>query len=624
MKIFGSAARWAADLPAPSAELPARTLLTTVDTAVHLAAGDWPGPVHLNCQFREPLTPVEAPWDRRCLEGLQRWEAGDQPFTSVAQLQPPPPLALRGGALGIGGTAAAAAGGFGGSIHGASAGSGFGGAAALLPPATLTLLPGAGGREAAALGAILGASRGLIVVGELAQPEDIVAAAQLGRLLGWPLAADILSGLRAGVQQQQQQQAGDDLNLVHHLDHLLLSRQHWPALRPDVVLQLGGRLTSKRLCQFLEWASLDGLEGLPPTPAAGSAGGAAAGAGAAPTPTPLQWVFVGRGSQRHDQFHLLTHRLQAPLPLLACALAEAGSSHSHSAGGSSSGAAAQQRQRRQQQAAYAALLRLLDSEASAAIDAALNEIQDINEPEVGLVVSRDGEAGNNQAFAAGLVVVTERLLRAVCSAGRRVGQPPTGQHTIPAARASAARCACCRPQLAPPAAPPCPRWPGPSPERFPPARRSLWATACPSGIWTCMPALPPLRHTHHPQRAPTAPPTAPFGSRPLQLLPGPEWAPHPSGRLRCPPASVPRWQPIAAPAASTACCPQQRALPTASAAAAPWWWGTSPSSTTLTASTCCAAVSGATAASTGTLSGAAVGQGLRPGCLLACLPAGPG
>ena len=45
--------------------------------------------------------------------------------------------------------------------------------------------------------------------------------------------------------------------LVRHMDHLLLDRDTaWRALQPDVVLQLGGRLTSKRLSQFLEWAAL--------------------------------------------------------------------------------------------------------------------------------------------------------------------------------------------------------------------------------------------------------------------------------------------------------------------------------------------------------------------------------
>lgn len=51
--MFGGYTRWHADLPAPVDALPARTLLSAVDTAVqYAAAGLPPGPVHLNCQFR--------------------------------------------------------------------------------------------------------------------------------------------------------------------------------------------------------------------------------------------------------------------------------------------------------------------------------------------------------------------------------------------------------------------------------------------------------------------------------------------------------------------------------------------------------------------------------------------
>eukprot|EP00887_Chlorella_sp_A99_P005642 scaffold1.g5642.t1 len=360
VKIFGNYTRWAADLPAATDQIPARSLLTTVDAAVAAAAAPAvPGPVHLNCQFREPLAPVAAPWDRACLAGLQRWEAGDQPFTTVAELPALPASAL---ALGSGA----------GRLLSNSGGSqSFGSAAA------------------AALAAIRGAQRGLIVVGELTHPEDVVAAAQLGRVLGWPLAADVLSGLRAGVQgdgastreapcvlgkaSEQRPPA-----VVHHMDHLLLDRQHWPALRPDVVLQLGGRLTSKRLSQFLEWACLDGagtaLDGAGGTSAMDGSGSDLPATAATATPAPLQWVFVDRGCQRHDQFHLVTHRLQAALPLLAAELAGA------------AGAAAPQQAREQR--AYAALLALLDAEASAAVDAALREITDLSEPQVARTLAR--------------------------------------------------------------------------------------------------------------------------------------------------------------------------------------------------------------------------------------------
>ena len=49
---------------------------------------------------------------------------------------------------------------------------------------------------------------------------------------------------------------------IRHLDHMLLDRTHvWPAARPDVTLQLGRRLVSKRTSQFLEWAAAPTSDG---------------------------------------------------------------------------------------------------------------------------------------------------------------------------------------------------------------------------------------------------------------------------------------------------------------------------------------------------------------------------
>lgn len=38
------------------------------------------------------------------------------------------------------------------------------------------------------------ARRGLVVAGELASPEDAVAARRIGAALGWPVVTDVLSG----------------------------------------------------------------------------------------------------------------------------------------------------------------------------------------------------------------------------------------------------------------------------------------------------------------------------------------------------------------------------------------------------------------------------------------------
>ena len=285
-------------------------------------------------------------WDLRCLQGLQHWEAGDAPFTAVAAPQAAtaavaPSLTPLGAYSDSPTTAAAAGFGWGGECEGAALQS--------------------------ALRALGSARRGLIVAAELPHPEDAVAAAQLSRLLGWPVAADVLSGLRAGTAAAAA--AGSELCVVHHFDQLLLlEREQWRALRPDVVLHLGGHLTSKRVAQFLEWCCLD-----------------ASSSGGQPQQQQQQqqqgltWIHAGRSPKRHDQSHLLTHRLQAPLPLLAAAVAQ------HLA---AAGFAGSDHEQLGEQRHYRRLLQLLDVEASAAVDAALQQMPELTEPAVARALSQ--------------------------------------------------------------------------------------------------------------------------------------------------------------------------------------------------------------------------------------------
>lgn len=316
--------------------------------------------LHSGSRCREPLAPVDVgQWDRTCLQGLQQWEAGNAPFTTAAGLQPALPSgsgSLSGGLL---------------------SGGSFGGAAGLAAdPAAQAVLQ-----------AVLGARRGLIVAAELTSPEDVVAAAQLSQLLGWPVAADVLSGLRAGVPATAATggAAGSTAGsagpagpaVIHHMDNLLLlDRQQWGALRPDVVLQLGGHLTSKRVGQFLEWCCLEG-EGQPAI--------STSQVGAGTSQRPLQWVLVDRSPKRHDQFALLSHRLQAPLPTLAAALA---AQLGAMAAAGTVQQAAQQAARQREQQRYCRLLQTLDGEASAAVDAALAAMPELTEPAVARALSQ--------------------------------------------------------------------------------------------------------------------------------------------------------------------------------------------------------------------------------------------
>jgi isochorismate synthase/2-succinyl-5-enolpyruvyl-6-hydroxy-3-cyclohexene-1-carboxylate synthase/2-succinyl-6-hydroxy-2,4-cyclohexadiene-1-carboxylate synthase/O-succinylbenzoate synthase len=103
---------------------------------------------------------------------------------------------------------------------------------------------------------LLSARRGLIVVGEQLDSSAAAAGLQLAALLGFPVAADVLSGLRVGSSSSS---SDEGALLLHHMDHVLLpppadsssSDGWWAQLQPDVVVQLGPRLTSKRLNQFM-------------------------------------------------------------------------------------------------------------------------------------------------------------------------------------------------------------------------------------------------------------------------------------------------------------------------------------------------------------------------------------
>lgn len=61
---------------------------------------------------------------------------------------------------------------------------------------------------------------------------------------------EVLAGIAVGAAQQQK------VVVISHSDLLLLDKEScWSALRPDVILQLGGRITSKRMTQFMDSSS---------------------------------------------------------------------------------------------------------------------------------------------------------------------------------------------------------------------------------------------------------------------------------------------------------------------------------------------------------------------------------
>ncbi len=61
IKLFSDYVRWQGDLPCPATEIPERYVATTIAQAVFRSRHGHPGPVHLNCPFREPLFSLTFP-----------------------------------------------------------------------------------------------------------------------------------------------------------------------------------------------------------------------------------------------------------------------------------------------------------------------------------------------------------------------------------------------------------------------------------------------------------------------------------------------------------------------------------------------------------------------------------
>lgn len=190
-KIFGDYVRFYFDLPCPTKEVHPEAVLTTIDQAVFRASGELPGPVHLNCMFREPLTTAKGSDDlTEYLRTVQNWQRAKLPYTQYAK-----------GSLSLSKTQLS--------------------------------------HIAATINTI---KNGIIVVGKIGGAEDQRAVLRLSEKLNWPVLPDISSGLRLGTRHR---------NIISYYDQVLLNE--WPEqLKIDGILHLGGRMTSQRYYQLIK------------------------------------------------------------------------------------------------------------------------------------------------------------------------------------------------------------------------------------------------------------------------------------------------------------------------------------------------------------------------------------
>lgn len=236
VKHFGSFVRHQISLPPPSGDIQSRMVLTSIDAAVFRAGTDPMGPVHINIAFREPLAGTPDVWNLDCLKGLERWVSKSLPFTKY----------VRTVAENI-----------------------------IKQPH----IPCSEIKEIADI--ITSGCRGLLIVGGLHKAEESQAVLLLAKHLGWPVVPDILSGVR--LRHLDLINGDGQVCVVDYFDHMLLSIHIHALIKPDIVLQVGSRLTSKRLAQFLEVCQ------------------------------PASYILVEEHPFRHDPSHLLTHRVQGSI-----------------------------------------------------------------------------------------------------------------------------------------------------------------------------------------------------------------------------------------------------------------------------------------------------------------------
>lgn len=205
VQLFGHHVRVFHDLPCPSSALPPAWWLSTIDDVVASARGasglGLPGPVHCNFMFRKPLEPVAGAlaellplvWpDAARHSTVQRWLAGAACWARVEAAV----IAL--------------------SSRGAAA--------------LRDALEQAGGD-------------GLVVIGGLHDDDERAAARRVAAILGWPVLADVTSGLRLDATTP---------GLCPTLELTVAAPAMAGWLRPAMVLELGGHVVSTRVAAWLD------------------------------------------------------------------------------------------------------------------------------------------------------------------------------------------------------------------------------------------------------------------------------------------------------------------------------------------------------------------------------------
>jgi len=196
--LYGRFTRGTAALPVPEAASASFVHLRAAVARLVASSRVPPrGPVHLDVPFREPLAPDDTAGEPADLSPLAREGRGGPMLASPPPSRRPPEPALAAARKRLGAT-----------------------------------------------------ERGLVVVGPRARADAVPAAVRaLAASYGYPVVADAASNVRWGPGPRA----------VAHADLLLRSEPFARAMRPELVVRLGGGLSSKRLTQWLDASGAETL-----------------------------------------------------------------------------------------------------------------------------------------------------------------------------------------------------------------------------------------------------------------------------------------------------------------------------------------------------------------------------
>ena len=190
-QIFGNYVRWYTELPCPTPEIDPAYVLTTMDQAVYRSKAPQPGPVHVNCHFREPLAPKEVAYEVKSTQHQERWFESNQAYS------------------------------FDGQDSGAVDQS--------IDDSLGTL--------------IRNAKKGLLLLGPYSSEYEANIGHELSVSLGWPVWKDVCHDV---VNPD-----GSEISYGPYHNVLIKSPYFKDYIKPDVVVHVGGPLVSKPVLDFM-------------------------------------------------------------------------------------------------------------------------------------------------------------------------------------------------------------------------------------------------------------------------------------------------------------------------------------------------------------------------------------